>query len=202
MHERADHPDLPRLAGAQKLHAAFIVWRDAPVRSYLYHPPSIARRVDHGAAFGDGVSDRFLNIHVRAGLHGCDGNQRMPVIGCGDDGDFRLFRVEQFAEILVLFGLVTSFLDDSLHGRIQLPAIDVAHCHDLRLARPHGFAENVHSPPTGANQRRAIFLSRFWLVGDDSRRCQRHAAGKRRFQKRATLDGHDEALFFSGNAKL
>jgi len=46
--------------------------------------------------------------------------------------------------------------------------VDVSHCDDLAIARGHRFLENVHSPPTAANQSRSIF---FGLSDGMNARC-------------------------------
>ena len=46
--------------------------------------------IDHGAAFHDGVPDRFLDVNVGSGLDGGDHRQGVPVVGGSDDGDVRL----------------------------------------------------------------------------------------------------------------
>ena len=68
---------------------------------HLHDPIVRARRLHHGAAFGDGVADGLLHVDVRARFARGDGNQRMPVVGRGDDDDFGFLFRQQLTIVLV-----------------------------------------------------------------------------------------------------
>jgi hypothetical protein len=103
------------------------------------------------------AADRFFHIDVRAGLDSGDGDQWMPVVGGADDDDLRLFPFQELAVILVGFGLVAGFLLNPFECGMEEGVIDVAHRDDLAFAGGHGLAEDVHSPPTGADDGGAVF---------------------------------------------
>src|SRR5262245_21033201 len=65
---------LDEFAGAGDMSGA------TPLCPHLHHALVLAGRLDHLAAFDEVVRDRFLDVHVLAGLAGPDGRQRVPVV--------------------------------------------------------------------------------------------------------------------------
>jgi hypothetical protein len=175
--EDPDHPDVANRAGLEKLHAAGVVWPDAPVQIDLNNAFAFARDAEHGPAFVHSVAGRLLDEDVRAGFHRGDGLQRMPVIRCGNQHDLGFLLFEQFAEIVVRFWRVAVQIVDLLRRDLARIAVDVAQSDHFDPSAGDSFLENILSPPAAANQRGAELLRR--IGGADERRGHQNATGHR-----------------------
>src|SRR5882724_8060116 len=83
-----DQPDFSKLAAAKIFVADFEVQRIAPaLRVHLDDAIVAARGGNERLALDHVNADGLFQIDVRAGFHGGDGGQRVPVVGCGDDDD-------------------------------------------------------------------------------------------------------------------
>ena len=128
-------PILPGLPFLEELHRRDVVRRDAAVRADLHDAVGRPGRLDHRAAFVDRVADRLLDVDVGAGFDGGDHDQRVPVVGRGDDDDLGLFALEQLAVVLVLLGRPAGELLDLGGGGVELVRVDVAQGDHVGLAR-------------------------------------------------------------------
>ncbi len=160
MHEGTHHSDLAGLTFFQELHARDIMWRYASMRPDLHHSIGITCRLDHRGAFENGVTDRFLDIHMRSDFACLDHGQRVPVIGRRYNHDFRFLFLQQLPIVFVLLRRAAGHFLDFLGGRIDLVAINVTQPHHVDCARLNGRGQDVHAPPPRTNQRGAIFLLR------------------------------------------
>src|SRR5688572_17221939 len=161
--------------------------RGATVRADLYNTIVRARRLQHRLAFADGMCRGLFDVNVRARFHRRDGGQRVPVVGRRDDHDLRLFFREQFAVVAIFSRLVPAQLRDLFHARIERALIDIAYAHDLALAARHRFANDIATPPTGADQSRAMFASS--LVGCTDVQTREGSSRECRLKKRAAIHG-------------
>src|SRR5271157_3322909 len=60
----------------------------------LYQAAGFFRDFDHLQGLGNGVSHGLLDINVLAGLHGGDGDGRVPMVGGGDADGIDVFAVQ------------------------------------------------------------------------------------------------------------
>ena len=133
--------------------------RYPPMGPDLDDPVRGACGVNHRPALHYRMADGLFNVNVGAGFNCGNGNQRMPVVRRGDNGNFRLFLVKQLTVVLVLFGFVAGKFFHLFGRRIQLLLVHVAHSDDFAPAGLHSFAGNVHAPPAAADKSGAIFCS-------------------------------------------
>ena len=85
--------------------------------------------------------------------------QRVPMIRCGDDHDLRLLLTEHFAKVIVLTRLIAVEVSNLLRAHLARLFVHIANAHHLALAVRDGVAQNIHAPPAGANDGRAIFFA-------------------------------------------
>ena len=133
---------------------------DAAMQSDLHHDACLPRCLHHGLAFADGVTGGLLDKHMRACLAGRDALQSVPVIRRGDDDDLRLLLGQQVAVILVGLRVVAVEAVHVVSGIRGDVLRHIAQSADLDAAGGDGLAQDVHAPPAGADQRRAILLRR------------------------------------------
>jgi len=84
------------------------------------------RRGDHGAAFADRVCQRFLDKYIFAGLAGLNGRESVPVVRRGHHDGVEIFALQQFAEIVVRFGLVPLRFLNCRDGGVEVLLIEIA----------------------------------------------------------------------------
>ena len=97
------------------------------LRAHLNHTPVAPGGVHHGAAFFDGGACGFLDVHVLPRLAPKDRDQRMPMIGCGDEYPVDVGAIEHMPEVLVaLRFLACPFFDNPL-GLLVARDVDIAH---------------------------------------------------------------------------
>jgi len=182
----ADHPDGPKEAAAEQVARRLQVRGGAAVRPDLDHPVVRARRPDHRPAFANGVRGGLLHVHVRPRLHGGDRGQRVPVVGGGDDDDFRPLAREQLAVIAVVAGGVAGEGPKPAAGGGERAGVDVAEADDLAGAAGDGLGEDVATPPAGADQGGAEAAARGITRAEGADRG-RQARGEARVEKAAPL---------------
>ena len=159
---KLDHRDLAQLAFADDavlgLHQ---VRRAAALGVDLDHPLVLARSREHGLPFDHVHADGLLAPHIRAGLHGGDGGERMPVVGSLDHDDVEIFFREHLAVIGVSARLLLGCLSlgDHAGGFGKHLAVHIAHGddfdgRDLDHAKKVGFA--IPSGSDDANAERLL----------------------------------------------
>src|SRR5258708_7921055 len=122
------------------------------------------RGLHHGLAFIDGVADGFFDVDVRAGFDGVEGRHGMPVVGCGYDRDIGALLAKHLAVILIAARLVRGefrYLGSSL---VHLVGVGIGERDGGTVAGRKSFAQDVHSPPAGADEGGPILLT--WLRGE------------------------------------
>src|SRR6266567_1242059 len=166
MNESADHADFSRLAGFQKLHAGDIVRRNAPMQAHLDGAVGFTSGLDHRFALENRVADGLFDIDVSARVDGSDRYQRVPMVGRGDNGDLGPLALQELAEIFIASGLRATKLLDVRGGGVELVRVHIAHSDDLSSPRGHRRVQDVHAPPTRADERDPELL---WLLAEDGR---------------------------------
>ena len=111
------------------------------VIAHLRDAPILARGVDHGPAFADGVGERLLDEDVPACLAGGDDGHGVPVIGRGDHDCVEIFAFEEFAEVMVSLGLVALCLFDGCGGAREVGFVQVADGGRDDVGVPHKLVE-------------------------------------------------------------
>ena len=99
---------------------------------------------DDGPAFADRGGQRFLDVHVLAGLAGVDAAKRLPLAVGGHDDRVDVLIVEQLAEIVVRSDLLAA---DLPAGPGQSLRVQIADCRDANA--PHG-EEGRHQLPAAS----------------------------------------------------
>ena len=193
MHEAPHHPDLAHMSVAQKFHRRNMMRPDAPVQADLHGAPGGARGGDHRAALVHRVTGGFFHEHMRAGFHGINALERVPMVGRRDDHHVGLFLRQQLAVIAIRLGLVAGQIGHLLGGDLERVAIDIRERDDFRAPAGHRFLENIFAPPTRADERGAQFFSR--LGGAHQRRgAEGEAGGGGGMQKLAAAGFHGSSM--------
>jgi hypothetical protein len=102
----------------------------------------VARRLHHGARFGDRQGQRLLAIDVLARPRRQNRGNRVPVIGRGDDDGIYVAAGQQFAEIDILsaatiragLALLSVGAMDTFDGILAADAMNIANGDDLHAA--------------------------------------------------------------------
>ena len=190
----ADAADPAGLSGFQKFHTRDIVRRNPPVRADLHHTVGGARGVYHRASLHNRVANRLLHVDMCAGLHRGDGNERVPVVGRGDNDDFRFLLVEQLPVVAVEIRFVSGLLLHARDRRQKVASVHFAQPDDLRSSRTHRFTKNVHPPPTRADKCDLVSLVRRILPPNQRGRENGRGTGKSGcFEETAAWSGVGEA---------
>jgi len=129
------------------------------VRADLNNSAGVTRRLHHGTALVNGVTDRLFDVDVSARFHRLNHRQRMPVIGGSHDRDLRLLLGEHFTEILILLRLVSAQLRHLGCGRVELVLINVAHSDYFGLPGCNRRPQNIHSPPACPDEGCGVLLA-------------------------------------------
>ena len=143
-------PSLPERMNSRRLDD---VLATAPLRTHLHDALVALGRLEHGAAFVNGLGQRLLDIDVLAGLAGEDGRQGVPVVGRGDEHHVHVLAVEDAAEVLHRVGLLAALLlanldalgdprvvhvadDDAIDFGVEEEAFEVALAHAAAADEP------------------------------------------------------------------
>ena len=132
----ADVPAADQFAGAAE------VVRRALLAAGLEDASVAPHRVDYRPRFADRQCQRLLAVNVLAGLGRLDRDDRVPVVGRGDDHRVDVVAGQQLAEVIVdsaIIGraaalLLAVMVVDSFAGRFAPCRIDFAYGQDLDLA--------------------------------------------------------------------
>src|SRR5262249_46130235 len=99
----------------------------------LEHPAILPGGLHDTAALPDGVSHRLFDVNVLAGLHGPDGQERMPVVGRGDGNCVQVWVVQRFANVLYAGRFVAALFPDLFPSGFEQAAVRVDQIGDLRV---------------------------------------------------------------------
>ena len=109
--------DLSELAFADVLRGGSVGAVGAELGAALADAVVLASGLHHAASFADVVTDRLLDVHILAGLHGPDGRQGVPVVRCGNRDDVHRLVVEDPPHVLDESGLALEPAGHSLANR-------------------------------------------------------------------------------------
>ena len=99
----------------------------------LHQAAGFFRDFDHLQRFGNGVSHGLLAINVLAGLHGGDGDGRVPMVGGGDADGVDVFAVQHLAIVARGGGVRLNLL-----GAAEVAVVQVADDGNIGLHVEHG----------------------------------------------------------------
>jgi hypothetical protein len=157
---------------------------------HLHHAATVAGDADHRAAFIDRVGGWFFDVDMRTSLERGDGLQRVPVVGRGNNGDFRFLLFEQLAVIFVNFGLIPAEIVHLVGGDFERVSINVAEGDDPDAIAFHRLLKYGLAPPTGADEGGAVFVVR--VRAEQGQGREGHSCGGGRLKETAAV--HDLVL--------
>ncbi len=157
-YESTDHSDFADVALLDEFSAGDIVGRDPPVRPDLDDAVGGTGGVDHSPAFHNRMADGFFHIDVCAGLDRRYSTKRMPMVGRGHDGNIRLFLLQQFSIVFVLFWFFAGERFHFFSSRVEDAAIHVAHRDHFAPSALGRYAGDIHAPPAAADKGGAILF--------------------------------------------
>ena len=123
----------------------------------------------------------WFHEDVGACFEGIDGLRCVPVIGRGDDDHVGLF--EEFAVIFVSLRRIAVPAVDLIGRDFEAVALHVAERDDLAAPGRSGFLQDILTPPTATNERRAVFRG-IVLAQDVRSACQEESG---RFEEGAAF---------------
>ena len=200
--EHSDHSNAADFAGADEVHAGAMMRADAAMESHLDNAVAGLGGAQHGLAFGDGMAGGFFHKQMRARFQGGNGGQGVPVIGRGDNHNFRPQCRKHYLVVVERSRLVAVEVFHFVGGGLQRTAINVAEADDFATLGGYGFAHDVPAPPAAADERGAIA---FCGVGAEGKEREGNRGGGCCFQKLAAIgsfpsgegaDLHSGFLFF------
>ena len=153
--------------------------RALALRADLHDTPVLAGGVEHGVALAHVPADRFLAIHVGAGLHRGDRVQRVPMVRRTDQHNVEVLLLEHLAVVRVGSWLFLRFLPlaGDLHRAREHLLVHVANRDDLDrrdLDQPPKVALSI---PPGADQTDPSGLAADNARGISAKRWQRRERG-------------------------
>src|SRR5690606_3141847 len=101
----------------------------------------------------DAVCERFFAINVLAGVRGCDGGDRMPMVGGGDQHRVDIVAGEQFAEVAIA-GAIFVFVvrvDHAFRFR-PMTGVDAGNRYDLDVGLFDELVDEVSPHASGADE--------------------------------------------------
>ena len=94
-----------------------------------------------------------------------------------DNANLRLFLLEQFAEVSIPLWRVVGVVLNELCRFVIHRAVNITHCDHVDRSVGHGHLGNNLAPPTGADQRSAVFLASLRRMHGRRGQCYRHGSG-------------------------
>ena len=159
MSEQTNHSHFTHRSRFQEVHRVHVVRTDPPMQSDLHDFARRLCRLKHRPAFRDAMSRGLFDENVRTGLYRRDSLERMPMIRRGNKDQLGLLAIQHLPVVSVQLRLVSVQILDLFRRNLPHSRVHIAQGDHLDPAAGDRFAQNVHSPPTGADQRRAILTT-------------------------------------------
>ena len=172
--KHSDHSDAADFAGADKVHAGSMMRADAAMQSHLDDAVGGLGGAQHGLALGDGMAGRFFHKQMRARFQGGNGGQGVPVIGRGDNHNFRPQCCQHFLVVVEQSRWIAVEVFHFAGSGLQGTAVNVAEADNFATFGGYGFSHDVSSPPAAADERGAIA---FCGVGAEGKKRERNRGG-------------------------